>query len=307
MKSLRVFLVSLACAWLALPALAAVELDPRIGYRPGLASDDAACEWEPGIAAAARKRAEAAFLPAGAAPAEPNRKLSLQVIRYELTRWEKKSQYLVGVRADVTEGGRLVATRDFQYHDSFRNEKPGCDTLKSIGASLGGEVGKWMQPASFMECGEGCTGIHPDEPIALGAEVEFTNPEAVKESIRNECRFPAKLVDQLLNDFNRIDYPPQRAKLVVQPELKDFKGRRLILRVHDVHALAGLSFTGPKWMTMSGELREGEVTVASFSTRVSTGRGGFTVCGTVDSLSDSTVWLIVQWLRGPTLGANLVN
>lgn len=305
MKSLRGVLVSLACAWLALPAFGAVELDPRVVYKPGLASDDAACEWEPGVAAAVRQKAGAALLAADAPPAVPVRKLSLQVIRYELTRWEKKSQYLVGVRADVTEGGKLVATRDFQYHDSFRNEKPGCDTLKYIGSYLGGEVGKWIQPASFMECGEACTGIHPDEPIALAAEVEFANPEGVKEAIRTECRFPAKLVDQLLVDFNGIDYPPQRAKLELRPELKDFKGRRLILRAHDVHALAGMSFTGPKWMTMSGELREGDVTVASFSTRVSTGRGGFTVCGTVDSLSSSTVWLIVQWLRGPTLNASL--
>jgi hypothetical protein len=305
MKSLRGILVSLACAWLALPAFGAVELDPRVGYRPGLASDDAACEWEPGVAAAVRQRASAALLPVGAKPATADRKLSLQVIRYEFTRWEKKSQYLVGVRADVTEGGKLVATRDFQYHDSFRNEKPGCDTLKYIGGYLGGEIGKWILPASFVECGEGCAGIHPEETIVVGTEVQLSSPEALNSTVRDDCRFQTKMAARLVEEFNGIDYPPLRAKLEPRDiDLEKYSGRRLILRVNDVHALAGGGFSGPKWAVMSGELREGDLTVASFSVKNTSGRG-LTTCRSVDSLIDGLTWSIVQWLRGPTLGARL--
>lgn len=305
MKSLRGVLVSLACAWLALPAFGAVELDPRVAYRQGLASDDAACEWEPGIAAAVRQQAGAALSPAGATPAAPAYKLSLQVIRHEFTRWEKKSQYLVGVRADVTQGGKLVATRDFQYHDSFRNEKPGCDTLKSIGTYLGGDIGKWVEPARFMECGEACTGIHPDEPIVVGAEVLLGGPDAINSTVRDECRFQPKMAARLVEEYNGVDYPPQRAKLDPRAiDVEKYTGRRLILKVNDVHAVGGGGFTGPKWAVMSGEMREGDQVVASFSVKNTSGRG-FTTCRSVDSLIDGLSWSIVQWLRGPTLGARL--
>jgi len=70
------------------------------------------------------------------------------------------------------------------------------------------------------------------------------------------------------------------------------------------NAVYGGKITGPKWTTMSGELREGKMLVANFESYTNSGRG-LTTCRSVDSLSESTADMIVEWLRSPSLAAQL--
>jgi len=98
--------------------------------------------------------------------------------------------------------------------------------------------------------------------------------------------------------------PSTRPCATIAADIETYPGRRLVLRVNNVHALAGGGLSGPKWMAMSGELREGKLLVANFESYSSSGRG-HTTCRSVDSLSDSTTGMIVAWLRSPTLGAKL--
>jgi hypothetical protein len=310
MKYLRAFFTVAFCASAAMPAWAVLELEPNVTYKTGVASEEAGCTWEQGLASAVVQRAEGAVVaPAADAPPAAGQKLSLQVIRFETTRYEKKSQYLVGVRADVSEGGKLVATRDFQSHDSFRNDKGGCEELKSIGNSIAKEAGKWLAKAKFIECGEGCAGIHADEAIVVNTELPILKPESVSDAIRSECRFPARLVETLVKDYNKINYPPQRVQLEPRAIDDTFTGRRLLLRIQDMRALGGGPWTGTKYLEMTGELRDGALLVGNFTVHVDANSWGFGMptgtCGSVAGLSDSATKLIVQWLRGPTLNARL--
>ena len=303
-KSLRSMFVVALCAFAGLPAWGAVEVAERVDYLPGAQPDETACAWEASVAVAAVEKSKGAITLAGKTPAISGLNLSLQVAQLKLSRATKGSDYAVVVRGNVTRDGKLLATRDFDGDGSVKNGQPACDALRGIGASIGERAAKWVSRTRFMECRDDCIGIHPDEAIVVGAEILPGNDDAINDTVRNDCHWPTAMVSKLVKAFNDND-PPPRAKLESRPiDVEKYPGRRLVLRVDNVHALGGGGWSGPKWMVMSGELREGNTLVASFESYTNSGRG-FTTCRSVDSLSESTSDMIVEWLRSPTLGAKL--
>jgi len=305
MKSLRRLLFVAACPLAGLPAWAAIEVAEGVDYLQGVQSDDLACTWEGSMVSSVVARSKGAITPAGRTSATTGLGLSLQVARLNLSRSTKESEYSAVVRANVIRDGKLVATRDFQDDKSFKNGQPACDALRALGVSLAESAADWATQTSFMECRDDCAGIHPDEIIVVGAEVLAVSAGALSETVRDECRWPTTMMSRLVKAFNESDEPSPRAKLESRPiDIDKYPGRRLVLRVSDVHALGGGGLSGPKWMAMTGELREGNILVANFSSYSQSGRG-LTTCRSVDSLSDSTAEMIVKWLRSPTLDAKL--
>lgn len=304
MSRLRNILISLACVLASASSWGAVQIEDKVVYLQNVQPDSADCAWDPGITAAAIANSEGAIIPAAKAPTVNDARLSMQVIMFKLDRSSSKGAYTVRVRADVTAGGKLLATRDFDGEDSFSDNQAACSTLKDIGTSIGESAGEWMSQLHLMTCGEGCTGIHPDETIVVGAKVLIGNIDAINDTVRDDCHFQTALVTRLVGTFNEGDKPP-RAKLESRPiEIEKYTGRRLILRVDNVHALGGGGFSGPKWMDMSGELHDGNLLVGSFHSHTTSGRG-LTTCRSLDSLTESTVDMIVEWLKDPSLDAKL--
>jgi hypothetical protein len=304
MSKLRNILIAVACVLTSTSSWGAVQIEDKVVYLQGSQPDSSDCVWEPSIAAAAIANSEGAIIPAAKTSTATDTKLSIQVITFKFDSSSSKGRYTVRVRADVTEGGKLLATRDFDGDGSFKDKQAACSTLNDIGTSIGESAGEWMSQTHLMTCGEGCTGIHPDETIVVGAEVLLGNADAINDTVRNDCHFQTALVTRLVEAFNESDTPP-RAKLESRPiDIEKYTGRRLILRVDSVHAVGGGGFSGPKWMAMSGELREGNVLVGSFHSYTSSGRG-LTTCRSVDSLSDSTAYMIIQWLGSPSIDAHL--
>lgn len=303
-SKLRNILISVVCVLTSALSWGAVQIEDKVVYLQGSRPDASDCAWETSIAAAAIANSNGAIIPVATAPIATGAKLSMQVIMFKLDSSSRKSSYTVRVRADVTEGGKLLATRDFDGEDSFKDKQAACSTLNDIGTSFGESVGEWMSQTHLMTCGEGCTGIHPDENIVVGAEVLLGNTDAINDTVRNDCHFQTTLVTRLVEAFNEGG-PPPRAKLESRNiDIEKYPGRRLILRVNSVHAIGGGGWSGPKWMDMSGELREGNVLVGSFHSYSTSGRG-LTTCRSVDSLTDSTVDMIVRWLNSPSIGAQL--
>jgi hypothetical protein len=295
-KSLTGFLLVVAAG----AAKAQIPIDEPITYATGVQPQSAECAWEPVIISAAQAATQAAAqgVPAGGL------RLSLQVLELKLTRSRRSNDVLLRVRADVRDGGKLVATNDIEGEGSAKLEQPLCPALKDAATAVGDGVAQWHKGRRFMACGEGCMGINPDETIVIGKEVLLVTPDAINSTVRDECRFRTEMVERLVKAFNGND-PPPRAKLEARTlDVLAYRGRRLILKVNDVHALGGGGITGPKWMDMSGELREGDTLVANFVSHTKSGRG-LTTCRSVDSLSDATTYMIVEWLRNPTLDAML--
>ncbi|MEP7099045.1 MAG: hypothetical protein ABI781_00955 [Burkholderiales bacterium] len=297
MKSIAALLVATAAALIALPAAAAFQLAQSVDYLPG-AAPNAACAWEPSLLTASGTASNGA-----ASAASP--RLSLRVAQLKLSPGSRKSEYGVTVRADIADAsGRLLATRDFQDERSFANADSGCDALRALGASLGANVATWATQTRLIDCAEACDGIHPDQPIIVGKEVLIGDDDALNDTVRNDCRYQTAMIRTLLTAVNDAD-PPPRARLeagALDPKAK--LGRRLLLRVMNVHALGGGGWSGPKWMDLAGELYDGKTLVGSFESHTTSGRG-LTTCKSVESLSESSADLIADWLRNPSLGARL--
>ena len=304
MNSWRGILIATACAFVTLPASAVVEISESVEYLASAAPDAAGCAWEAGLVSNAVASSRVFVITASKPAAPAGTSLSLQIAQLKLARASKESEYSVVVRGNVVANGKLLATRDFQDEASFKNDRPACEALRTLGASLGQAVAEWVAQTRFMTCADDCVGIHPDEPIAVGARILIANDDAINETVRDECRFPTVMVAKLVAAFNDSD-PPPRAKLVSRAiDIESYTGRRLVLRVNNVHALGGGGITGPKWMELSGELWDGKTVVGDFHSYTASGRG-LTTCRSVDSLSDSSADLIAQWLRSPSMGAFL--
>lgn len=306
MKTLRGVLVAALGALAVHTAWGAVEIDERVAYLQAAQPDDRTCPWEADMVSSAVTRSKGFLVRAEKPQKEPGAAtLSLSVARLSLTRKTNKGEYLAVVRGDMVRNGKLIATHDFQDDKSFKNDQTPCEALRALGTSLGNEVSDWVAKTPLMECGDECAGIHPDETIVTGAEILLGAPDAINATVRDECGWPKGIVNRLLAAYNEIDEPPLRAKLEARSiDIENYPGRRLVLHVKEVHALGGGGFSGPKWMSLSGELREGKTLVASFDSFTTSGRG-LTTCRSVDSLSDSSVDMIVDWLRNPRPGAQL--
>lgn len=306
MKVVRACLVA-ACAGAALPAMAAVELEEGVAYLKGAQPFDPACTWEASLAGAVTGKSKGSVV-AATAPATPaSVRVTVEIVTLTLDRQPKGGTHEAIVRANIVRDGKLLATRDFRNDEWFKIAQPPCEALLKLGASLGESIAQWAprMAEGLMVCGEGCTGIHPDETIVIAAEVLDAGPKAINDTVRVECKWPTKMVRRLVADFNEYEDPAPRAKLEARPiDIQAYPGRRLVLRVLEVHALGGGGFSGPKWMSLAGELHDGNALVGTFQSYTPSGRG-LTTCRSVDSLTDSSIYLINQWLRTPTMGAML--
>lgn len=304
MKSLLgAWVLGVAALLAGAPARAAIELNEQVERLPGATAEEG-CAWEAVVATATAAGSGGYIVPAKPTAASAGTSLDLQVVQLKLDRTAKGGDYAAVLRANVRRAGKLVGTRDFLEEDSYKNGKPPCDTLRAIGNALAVRVVDWATTARFMECRDDCTGIHPDETIVVGTQVMLGAADALNDTVRNDCRFQTAMVKELVKSYNEID-PAPRAKLEARAiDVAGYPGRRLLLRVNNVHALGGGGWTGPKWMDMSGELWDGKAMVGSFDSHTEWG-GGFTTCRSVESLSGATIELIVEWLRGPSIGAKL--
>ena len=287
-----------------LPAWSAMSIDDTVDYIQDAKPDPAGCGWEASLAPAAVKASAGGLV----RTPTPGPKLSLRVAKLEFVPRTRSSYYNVILRADVTENGKLLTTRDFAFETSNFKPQDGetpCASLGKAAATLGERAGAWAGGLRPMDCREGCKGMHPDEPIVMDTLVALAQPDAINDKIRDDCRFHQALVDRVVSTYNRR-WPTPRAPLEARPvDIENWPGRKLVLRVHDVHALAGIwPLTGPKWMEVSGELREGDLLVGSF-TYVSHAGSGVSTCRSMESMADDTAWKISEWLLGPSVGAAL--
>jgi hypothetical protein len=285
------------------PAFAALGVQENVDYLEGAKPGDAACRWEAGMVSAASAQIERVAAKAGGSDATHLR-LAFRVVELKLSQGASKNQYSVTVRGDVLADEKLVGTQDFQRSQSFRGDASACDTLLQIGGSIGKDSANWVSETRFMECLRDCVGIHPDEVIVVGSEVLMPDSDAVNETVRNDCHWLTAMVGKVVSTFNESD-PKPRSRLESRVvDIEKYPGRRLLLRVNNLHAVGGGGFTGPKWLSMSGELWDGKSLVASFESYTGSGRG-LTTCRSVDSLTEKSADMISEWLLNPTLGAKL--
>jgi len=128
----------------------------------------------------------------------------------------------------------------------------------------------------------------------------FAKEARIPEKVRNECDLETKVpayLGEYASDVEFVD-----GKLGTS-------GRILELRIGDIHGPGGGAFSGPKWMTVTGVLRENGREVSTFTAkRYSTGGAFGAYKGTCSILARCAKAIgrdIAGWLRDPQKDARL--
>jgi hypothetical protein len=133
------------------------------------------------------------------------------------------------------------------------------------------------------------------EPIRLADRVELSGTVGATDSVREQCGLQTSLpewVRSAASDVELVSGKPQG-------------GRVLELKVIEVHAPGGGPFSGPKWMLIGADLKEGGRTVATARGKRVTAQPLGGTCDQLQKVGRAIAVDIGAWLANPTAGAEL--
>ena len=133
---------------------------------------------------------------------------------------------------------------------------------------------------------QAATQIASSVPIAPGA--------GASGAVQQECQLQTLVpqgIQQAGADVTLVDAPAKG-------------GRWLELTISEVHAPGGGPFSGPKWMAVSGTLRDRGKVIGSFrAKRISTGVRS--TCGSLAKIATVIGQDIAGWLAAPSMNAEI--
>lgn len=133
------------------------------------------------------------------------------------------------------------------------------------------------------------------QPIRLADRVELSGAAGATPAVREQCGLQTGLpewVAAAAKDVQLVEGRPQG-------------GRVLELTVIEIHAPGGGPFSGPKWMLVGAELKEGGRTVATARGKRVTAEPFGGTCGQLGKVGRAIAVDIGAWLSNPTKGAEL--
>jgi hypothetical protein len=302
-----------------------IKTEPAARYAKDLQVDDAvrlSCDWNAALVSKLVKEANGRVV-VGTEEKPAGKALTLSAIKLIAPNVPEKRTNLITVRADVMDDGKLIATRDLTRDDSARAATPFCDALRALGKDLGDDVAEWLEAVSLPECPDNCPGIHPDDPILTGPEVQLVNDESIDYAVM-QCGWTENMVKKVVKAFNE-DEEPTRSKLqIVMPRAPISSSRKLTLQVEKIYlrpvdpavdlavtavlSILSRNYVGagePQWISMRGELKDGDMLIGSFEAQQKERAPRMTSCGLLDNMSDNMSEKIVKWLKTPKIGAKL--
>lgn len=233
------------------------------------------------------------------------RQVSLTVLEQDAPEVNARRKIAATVRAGIHVGGHLLAIRDFKEDNKISASTKSCDGLNTLVKELAESIDHWARDEELPQCTNDCEGIHPDEPIYTAAVITDEADDAVNDTVRNECKWLDYMPGLIATAYSD-DAPPMQPPLIVKENLvRSPSIRTLVLRVNNVHVIGGGGFTGPKWISMQGELHDGALLVGSFKVLQRDKFGGMKACTQLRSMSESLADKIAEWLRNPELDAKL--
>ena len=143
------------------------------------------------------------------------------------------------------------------------------------------------------------TPASPDPAIINVTRLSFAPQSGVTDAVVAECGLDRKVPEAIAH---------QTPVPLILAEDPAGGARVLVIQVTAILAPGGGAFSGPKSMTIHGELMEarpeGWLTTASFDARRTTTRGGRT-CDMLGYIVNTLAKDIQPWLAAPSLGARL--
>ena len=140
------------------------------------------------------------------------------------------------------------------------------------------------------------------ETTKIQRSIPFAANASVPAAVRDQCELQTKVPEFIAQSAGS-------SVELVDGALDRKKGRVLALEITEVHAPGGGGFSGPKWMTVKGELYDKGKQIGSFrAKRYSTGGafGGFKgTCAIIGRCTKAVGGDIASWLSSPTQNAEL--
>ena len=133
------------------------------------------------------------------------------------------------------------------------------------------------------------------QPVRLANRVELSATSGATPAVSEQCGLQTGLpawVAAAASDVQLVEGHPQG-------------GRVLELSIIEIHAPGGGPFSGPKWMLVSAELKEGGRTVATARGKRVTAEPFGGTCGALGKVGHAIAVDIGAWLSNPTKGAEL--
>ena len=140
------------------------------------------------------------------------------------------------------------------------------------------------------------------ETLTISSVLPFAEGSGASPAVMNECQLETKLPGFIKS------YGKKNVTVTTDP-LEEAEGKVLFIEFTHILGTGGGGWSGPKTVSVRGELRDGEEVTGSFTaTRYSTGGafGGFK--GTCSILGRCVKTLgrdIANWIKNPTMDAHL--
>jgi hypothetical protein len=135
----------------------------------------------------------------------------------------------------------------------------------------------------------------PDPRVVNLTQASFAPHSGVRPAVLAECNLDRKIPQQI------AWWAPVP---VVLAERAEGSARVLRLEVTDIFAPGGGKWSGPKSVTLHGDMIENGVVTASFDAQRTTIRG-FGTCDMLDVIADALARDIRPWIAAPRLGSRL--
>lgn len=141
-------------------------------------------------------------------------------------------------------------------------------------------------------------------PVISNAQDVVSIPKTVPyapgvgtDGLKSECTWNTDISDYVLKFA--------KSGVVIFDGAEPTSGKVLSMSIVNVHSVGGGGYSGPKWATIRGELREGSNQLGSFEVRRITHSGGFTACSALERVGKALGKDIALWLKKPSSGAVL--
>jgi len=142
------------------------------------------------------------------------------------------------------------------------------------------------------------------ETYSVSGSLPFADGSGASDEVESECKLESKLPNFIKSAAKR-----DVTVTVTNEPLDDVEGKVLFIEFTHVLGTGGGAWSGPKAVTVHGELREAGEVIGSFtSTRYSTGGafGGFKgTCSILGRCVKAMGSDIAKWLKNPTMDALL--
>ena len=140
------------------------------------------------------------------------------------------------------------------------------------------------------------------EVVKIQRSIPFATTAQVPPKVRDSCQLQSKLSGFIAESAGS-------SVQVVDGPLPRGVGRVLEMEITEVHAPGGGAFSGPKWMTVKGELFDRGKSVGSFRAKRFTTGGAFGAfkgtCSIIGRCTKALGQDIAAWLAAPTANAEI--